>query len=410
MEELFAKRIKRMENGELAEIMSLVGRDDIISFAGGIPADEIFPFEKLSRLIEQLLREKGASVFQYASTGGNKLLKDYIIAFLKERNIPAQRKNILITTGSQQALDLLSKIFIDPGDKVFVEKPGYVGGIGATQSYEAELIGIEMDKNGIKIDILEQELKRLTDKGDRAKFIYLVPDFSNPSGARLSLERRKRVLELARNYDFYIIEDTPYSELYYYNEPLPFLKEMEQNYRKQDRRVIFMGSFSKFFIPGMRIGWICADQKLIELLGRAKQNTDLASNNFGQQLISLAGEEGLIDKQLERVKPYYRQKLELMTGAMEQYMPDKVIWNTPQGGFFFWLELPEDIESRELLDMAVKEGVAFVTGNSFFPKFEDGDHYARVSFCNVPEEQIEEGIRKLAEIIQMYENSTGRPC
>lgn len=398
MEHLFAGRVKQMENGELSAIMKLVGRDDIISFAGGIPANEIFPVEELSELVIELLKDRGPTVFQYASTDGSDILKDYILSFLRARNVLATKKNILITTGSQQALDLLSKVFIDPGDKVIVEKPGYVGGIGAIQSYEADIIGIEMDKEGIRTGILEQELINLAKQDIGAKFIYLVPDYSNPSGIRLSLERRKEVLKLASKYDFYIIEDTPYSELNYYGDRLPFLKEMDE-----EDRVIFLGTFSKFFIPGMRIGWICGDEKLIELLGRAKQNTDLASNSFGQHLIALAGERGLIDRQIERVKPYYRQKLGLMAEAMEEYMPASVTWNRPEGGFFFWIKLPQSIKSRELLELAIKKKVAFVTGNSFFPVFEDGNHYARVSFCNTPEAQIEEGIKILGNLIRNHQ-------
>ncbi len=397
MEHLYAERVKQMENGELSAIMKLVGRDDIISFAGGIPANEIFPVQELTELVKELLEDKGPTVFQYSSTDGSDILKEYILSFLRERNVVSIKKNILITTGSQQALDLLSKIFIDPGDKVIVEKPGYVGGIGAIQSYEADIIGVEMDKDGIRTDILEQELKNLSKQNIRLKFIYLVPDYSNPSGVRLSLKRRIKILELASKYNFYIIEDTPYSELNYYGERLPFLKEMDE-----ENRVIFLGTFSKFFIPGMRIGWVCGNQKLIELLGRAKQNTDLASNSFGQHLIALAGERGLIKKQIEQVKPYYRKKLITMAEAMEEFMPASVTWNRPEGGFFFWIKLPRSIKSRELLDMAIEEKVAFVTGNSFFPVFEDGNHYARVSFCNTPNNLIKDGIRVLGNLISDY--------
>lgn len=236
-----ARRVKQMENGELAGLMGLIDRDDIISFAGGIPDECIFPHEQLCEITESLFEKLGSKVFQYSSTEGNRELREYLVDFLAERGIKTSFDELIITTGSQQGLDLVSKIFIDPGDIVFTEKPGYVGGIGAIKSYEAELIGIDMESDGINVEQLETELKRCSFEGRKAKFIYLVPDYSNPSGIRLSLEKRIRILELAEEYDFYILEDTPYSELTYYHETIPYIKALDKN-----RRVILMGTFSKF--------------------------------------------------------------------------------------------------------------------------------------------------------------------
>ncbi|MFP4660676.1 MAG: PLP-dependent aminotransferase family protein [Halanaerobiales bacterium] len=395
LEEKLASRVGEMENGELAGLMSLIARDDIISFAGGIPDEYVFPHNELCELTEQLFEDFGCKVFQYSSTDGSLELKEYLVEFLSKRGVMTSSDELIITTGSQQGLDLVSKIFIDPGDVVFVEKPGYVGGIGAFKSYQADVIGINMLEDGIDIEQLEMELKRCTQQEKNVKFIYLVPDYSNPSGIQLSLQKRKRVLELAEEYDFYILEDTPYSELGYFEERLPYIKELDDN-----NRVILMGTFSKFFIPGMRVAWISAEDRVIDILCRAKQNTDLASNNYGQILLAEAGKVGLMEKQLENVIPYYRKRLEAMGNALGKYMPGGTSWADTRGGFFYWLKLPEDVTGRELFKRAIKEKVAFVTGNSFFPVDSDGDNYIRLSFSKTPVDDIDEGIKRLAGLIK----------
>ncbi|MFW6034705.1 MAG: PLP-dependent aminotransferase family protein [Halothermotrichaceae bacterium] len=394
---LFAERVKCMDNGELADLMRLVGRDDIISFAGGIPSADIFPLKKLKELTANLFNSHGADIFQYCSTEGSNQLKKSIVDFLEMRNLNINARELLITTGSQQALDLISKIFINPGDKIIVENPGYVGGIGAIKSYQAELIGIDMDQDGMKVDLLARKLKELYQNGDKVKFVYLVPDYSNPSGARLSLERRKKILQFAEKYDFYIIEDTPYSELNYFEERIPYIKEFDEN-----DRVILLGSFSKFFIPGMRVGWIVSTEDMIGVFSRAKQNTDLASNTYGQELIAAAAGKGLFEEQIERVKPFYRERLEHMQESLKKYFPESTSWIKSRGGFFFWVQLPEHIKSSDLLKTAIDNNVAFVTGNSFFADAKEGDNYMRLSFSDTKPEKIDEGIKKLAKLIKDY--------
>lgn len=394
MNDFYAERVKMMDNSELSEFMKLVSRDDIISFAGGIPATDFFPTLELKELIDQLIKDNGGQIFQYSSTEGSQQIKEYILEFLEKRNIKAGLENLIITTGSQQALDLISKIYINPADKIMVEKPGYVGGIGAIKSYQANITGIEQQQDGINIEQLEEELTVFSRKGERIKFIYLVPDFSNPTGVRLSLAKRKSVLKLADKYNFYIIEDTPYSELNYSGERLPYIKEFDQT-----ERIIMLGSFSKFFVPGLRIGWILAEEDTIELLGRAKQNADLASNSFGQELIAAAGKNGLVEQQIKKVIPLYRERLKAMGQALEKYFPDNTSWFIPQGGFFYWVQLPENINSSILFKKAVKNRVAFVTGCSFFADPRDGDNYIRLSFSNTEPAEIEKGIKLLASTI-----------
>ena len=395
MNNKYADRVKGMGDGEIGEFLRLVGRGDIISFAGGIPAEDIFPIEELKSLINQLVMEKGGKLFQYGSTEGSNQLKDFIIDFMQQRMIKTKREELLVTTGSQQALDLISKIFLNPGDPVLVEKPAYVGGLGAFKSYRADIRGIELGEDGPDITGLEEELTRIAGQGRAVKLIYLVPDFSNPSGIRISLEKRKRILELANRYDLYLIEDTPYSELNYYDQRLPFLKELDLT-----ERVIFLGTFSKFFVPGLRIGWVSANQEIIKVLGRAKQSTDLASNSLGQELIARAGKQGLIDQQIERIKPYYRLRLEAMGTALGKYFPNWTSWSQPAGGFFYWVKLPVRIKSRDLLLRAIENKVAFVSGNSFFARAEDGNSFIRLSFSNSSPAEIEEGIKLLGKIIK----------
>lgn len=395
MKEYFADRVGTMAGGELGDLMRLVGRDDIISFAGGIPSPDIFPTEELKEIILEIFEKERRQAFQYSSTEGRNDLRDYIVEFLSRRGIKTKREELIITSGSQQALDLIAKVLVNPGDPVLVEKPGYVGGIGALKSYQAQVIGIDMKEDGISIDRLEETLEKTVGGGRPVKYIYLVPDYSNPSGARLSAEKRRKVLDLAGKYDFYIMEDTPYSELNYYEKRLDFIKEYDR-----ENRVVLLGSFSKFFVPGLRVAWTCAPRPFIDLLSRAKQDADLASNTIGQLIIARAGEKGLVEIQARRVQPFYRQRLETMGKALDKYFPATTSWFTPRGGFFFWVKLPAGVNSKELLKKAIKEEkVAFVPGTAFFADPADGLSYIRLSFSDIEPAMIEEGIKRLGQLI-----------
>lgn len=395
MEKYYADRVAAMAGSELGDLMRLVGRDDIISFAGGIPSPDIFPLQEIKEITAAILEEEYRQAFQYTSTEGRTDLKDYIVDFLSRRDIKTNREELIITSGSQQALDMIAKVFINPGDPVLVEKPGYVGGIGAFKSYQARIIGIPMEEDGISIERLEANLKDLAAQGQQAKFIYLVPDYSNPSGTRLAPEKRKKVLELAGKYDFYILEDTPYSELNYYEERLDFIKKFDH-----DNRVILLGTFSKFFVPGLRVAWVCAPAPFIDLLGRTKQNADLASSTIGQLIITRAGEKGLIESQARKVHSFYRQRLEAMGRALEKFFPAETSWFKPRGGFFFWVRLPAGFNSKELLKRSIQEEkVAFVPGTAFFADPSDGYPYVRLSFSDLEPPMIQEGIKKLGRLI-----------
>ena len=394
MDNKYADRLKMMENKELGDLMRIIGRDDLISFAGGIPSKDIFPVKELNQITEKIMTEKPKEFYQYSSTEGNNPLRDYLAEFLNQRGLDTAGKNIIITTGSQQALDLVAKLFINPNDKVVVEQPGYGGGIGAFKSYQANIKGIPVEKDGINVDLLEKYLSELKQKNEYIKFLYLVPDYSNPSGARLSLAKRKKILALAGEYDFKIIEDTPYSELNYFDERIDYIKKYDS-----ENRVILLGTFSKFFVPGLRVAWVCSNPEFINLLSQAKQNTDLASATPGQLILYQAGISGLLDKQIKRIAPFYRERLEAMGQALDKYFPETADWFQPKGGFFFWVKLPSGMNSRKLLDQAIEKKVAFVTGSSFFVQAEEGYRYMRLSFSDSVPEDIDKGIKILSDLI-----------
>lgn len=394
MKNKLAGRVKEMENKELGDLMRIIGRDDLISFAGGVPSSDVFPVAELNKITEDILSQRGKEFYQYSSTEGNNLLRDFLTEYLTERGLDIERRQLIITSGSQQALDLLAKLFINPGDKVVMEQPGYVGGIGAFKSYQADIKGIPVQEDGLNVGLLRDYLEKLAAGGDSIKFLYIVPDYSNPSGARLSAAKRQKILSLAEKHDFYILEDTPYSELNYYDSRLDYIK----TYDTEDR-VILLGTFSKFFVPGFRIAWVCGTEQVVKYVSRAKQNADLASATPGQMIFYQAGKEGLLKKQREKIAPVYRTRLETMSRALDRYFPDSASWFKPQGGFFFWIELPSGINSRELLNQAVEEKVAFVTGKAFFIDPEDGNQYIRLSFSDTKPEKIKQGIKILGNLI-----------
>ena len=299
----------------------------------------------------------------------------------------------MITNGSQQGMDLVSKLFVNPGDVVLVEEPGYVGGLGAIFNYEADRVPIPLDNDGIRIDVLTNRLRKLKMEGRTPKFIYLVPNFQNPSGICMSLERRRQVLELAREYNFLILEDNPYGELRYEGEPVASIKSLDS-----EGRVIYLGSFSKTFTPGIRVGWLAAAEEIVAKIISAKGSTDLCSNSLGQRLAYRFAADGYIDRHVATLLPRYRERRDLMLACMEEHFPEGVTWTQPQGGFFIWVSFPGGLTARQILLKAVERKVAFVDGDGFFVN-DNGKHTARFSFSEASPEKIKRGIAILGEII-----------
>jgi len=392
-EGLYAERAKLMKTSEIREFFKLIEQPEMISFAGGFPSADFFPMEKVGAVLQSVIEQEGKFALQYGPTEGNLELRTYLAAKMTREGIPASPENILITSGSQQGLDLLSMVFLNPGDVVVVEEPGYVGGLGAIRNYEGERLSIPMDEHGLRTDLLASALCKLSIEGRLPKFAYLVPNFQNPTGISLSLERRREMLKLAEEYNFALIEDNPYGEIRFEGEPLPSIKTMDT-----EGRVVYLGSFSKTFIPGIRVGWLVADEPLIQKLACAKQATDLCSNSLGQRIACRFATGGYIDEHVSSLITLYKEKRDLMLSCMEDHFPKAVSWTQPRGGFFIWLTLPEEMNTRKILMKAIERRVAFVDGAGFFVNG-NGKNMARFAFSEASADKIGRGIAVLGKLL-----------
>ncbi|MCW3488704.1 aminotransferase-like domain-containing protein [Dethiobacter alkaliphilus] len=390
---LYADRAKLMKTSEIREFFKLTEQPDVMSFAGGFPSAEFFPMDKVNEVMQDLIREEGKCALQYGPTEGNQELREYLAQKMTNEGIPADEDHILITNGSQQGMDLLSKVFINPGDLVLVEEPGYVGGLGAIFNYQGDRHPIPLDEDGINIDILTSRLRKMKMEGRTPKFAYVVPNFQNPTGICMSLERRKQLLELAKEYNFLIIEDNPYGEIRFEGEPVQSIKSMDT-----EGRVIYLGSFSKTFIPGIRVGWIVGEPELIQKIASAKQATDLCSNSLGQRMACRFASSGYIEKHVASLISRYKAKRDLMLSCMEKHFPAGVKWTRPEGGFFIWVTLPEGMNARDVLLKAIERKVAFVDGAGFFVNG-NGKNTGRFAFSEACPDKIRCGISILGEIM-----------
>ncbi len=394
-EEEFSEIAKNLKASEIRELLKFTQQPDIISFAGGLPNPKSFPVEKINSIVENLLKKEGASVLQYGSTEGVNSFRDTLSEFVNERyNIKTKRENILITAGSQQALYLLAKIFINPGDHVIVEAPTYIGVLTAFQSYSPKYIAIEMDDNGMDTHLLEEKLKELKKDGIKPKLLYTIPTFQNPAGVTMSLDRRKHLLELAEEFNLLVIEDDPYGELRYSGESLPILKSMDKN-----GQVIYLGTFSKILAPGLRLAHMIANEEIIHKAVLAKQGIDLCTNTLGQYIARDYIKGGYLIEHLPNIIRLYKGHRDLMLDMMEDEFPENVRWTHPDGGMFLWVTLPPKIDAEMMFKKAIAHKVAYVIGSAFFPN-RDHKNTMRLNFTYSTEEQIKEGIKRLAEVIK----------
>lgn len=390
----YSKNALNMKRSEIRELLKFTRQPDIISFAGGLPGPETFPVAEFEDISCNILREKGAVALQYGPTEGEKPLREEVAKYLAREKTNINAENILITAGSQQGLDIIAKIFLDPNDIAIVELPTYIGGIQAFRAYRAKMIGIPQDDHGMKMDHLEATLKKLANRRKKPKFIYVVPDFQNPSGVTMSLERRKRLLELARQYEVPIIEDSPYKDLRYKGNSIPAIYSLDkENY------VIVLGTFSKLLCPGLRLAWIMAPAEWMNRMIIAKQGMDLCSPSYTQLLVAEYMKRGLLQAQVEKIRKAYGRKLEFMLEALAKYMPKGVEWSRPEGGLFLWIKLPKRMSANELFPKAVENKVAYVVGSAFHCNGK-GQNTMRLNFLYPSEEQIEEGIKRLAKMIR----------
>ena len=393
-QEIISTNAKGMKKSAIRELLKLVKDPEIISFAGGLPAPETFPRKELIDIVKEVIEQDGAAALQYGATEGDDRLRELIMENYKELGFDITIDNIMITTASQQGLDLLGKVFIDRGDKVLVGLPSYLGGLQAFNAYGANMIGIEFDEHGMRSDRVEEVLADLKAKNDMPKFIYIIPDFQNPAGVTMPEFRRKEILALAKKYDVLIVEDSPYKQIRFEGKDQASIFALDNT-----GHVINLGTFSKIFLPGFRIGWVIAHKDITNKFIMAKQGTDLCTSPFVQKISVKYIEKGYFNKNLKKTIQNYKEKKNIMIAAFEKYMPEGVTWTNPEGGLFLFVTLPEYMDAQELFLKAIKKKVAFVVG-SVFHCDGSGKNTMRMNFSYASKDQNEEGVKRLAQVIK----------
>lgn len=401
----FAQRTQRMKSSAVRELLKLTELPDVISFAGGLPAPEVFPVERFAEAYASVMSQLGGRALQYSTTEGYTPLRQFIAHQASRYHIRVEPENILITNGSQQALDLIGKVFINPGDHILVERPTYLGALQAWDAYQAEYITADTDEDGYVIESVERQMRC------GPKFIYALPNFQNPSGITLALARRHALIEVADHYGVPILEDDPYGQLRYEDDHLPSLVTLDSQSRTTDGEkysgnVIYLSTFSKTLAPGVRLGWIVAPAEVIQRLVQAKQGADLHSGTLNQMLAYEVASGGFLDDHVRHIRAVYRERRDTMLAALQTHFPDDVSWTRPKGGLFLWLTFPASMDAAEILKAALAEKVAFVPGTSFHADG-GGANTARLNFSNATPEMIEEGVRRLARCLKAL-RSKGR--
>jgi 2-aminoadipate transaminase len=388
----YAQRTQKMKASAIRELLKITEQPNMISFGGGFPAADVFPVDEFKRACIAVLEHKGADALQYGGTDGYVPLREMIARHTSAIGINVDIDNILITSGSQQALDLLGKIFINRGDRILVESPTYLGALQAWNAYGAEYIAVPADENGMQTDRLEEALRI------GPKFIYVLPNFQNPTGTTLPVERRQKLVELADRYGVPIIEDDPYGQLRYEGEHLPAVELIDSRTRlnsdNYSGNVIYLSTFSKILAPGIRLAWVIAPKEVIRKLSLAKQGTDLHTSTFNQIVTHEVGQHGFIDRHVTLIQKVYRERRDAMLESLEEHMPEGVTWTRPQGGLFLWVTLPKQFDATEMLSEAINEKVAYVPGEFFHPDGA-GKNTMRLNFSFCNPELINEGISRL---------------
>lgn len=394
LDQILSASAKRMKRSVIRELLKMTQRPELISFAGGLPSPESFPVEQLKQVVVEVLDTDSARALQYSETEGDKRLREILVEKYRKEGFNININNLIISTASQQALDLIPKIFVNPGDKVICGLPSYLGGISAFASYGAELIGIELDDQGMRSDLLEKKMQELQGKGQKPKFIYVIPDFQNPTGICMPERRRLEIIEIARKYNVLIVEDSPYREVRFSGKPQRTMYELDGT-----GQVILLGTMSKIFVPGFRLGWIVAHEDVIDKLVVAKQNTDLCTSSFVQKIAAKYFDKGFFEPNLAKTNAMYKEKRDAMVEAFHKFMPKGVKWTEPEGGLFLFVTLPEHIDAEDLFKIAIEENVAFVPGTVFYCNGQ-GKNTLRINFSYMSKEMNIEGSRRLANAIK----------
>lgn len=389
----YAHRTSSMLSSEIRDLLAVTARPDIISLAGGLPYTQAFDPEVILRIVRRVVTEDYAAALQYGPTDGFAPLKHSMMEIMREEETICFPEDIMITSGAQQGLEMIAKVFINPGDHIIVEAPSYVGALNSFLSYQPRIHTVPMDDHGLMPDRLRELLRNLAARGEKVKFIYTIPNFQNPAGITLSTERRVELLEAARDYDCLIVEDNPYGMLRFEGTACPTLRSMDQE------RIIYLGTLSKIFSAGMRIGWVVAPHPILDKLLLAKQSADLCGSSFNQRVAYVYFSEEDWRGQVQRLLSIYRRRCHVMLRALEEHLTGIAEWTRPQGGFFLWATLPPFIKTSEMLASAIEMKIAYVPGNGFFP-YEGGEHCMRLNYSYADDEMAEEGIRRLAKVIK----------
>ena len=393
LQERFAHRAAQMKPSEIRSLFAVASRPEIVSLAGGMPNLSAIPMEMMAGIVQKLIREHGQEALQYGSGQGHPKLREQICDVMALEGIRANPDDILVTTGSQQALDLISRIFIDPGDVVLVEAPSYVGALGTFFQYEASVVHVEMDEHGLIPQALREAIKTLRYQGRKIKFLYLIPNYQNPAGVLLPTERRTEILDICRSEKIFIVEDNPYG-LLGFDRPSP------NAMRAQDsENVIYLGSFSKTIVPGFRVGWALVPQALREKLVIASESSILCPSNFSQMAISSYLADQPWRDQIANFCELYKARRDAMLETLDAYFPKSATWTKPAGGFYVWVTLPEGIDTKAMMPKAIVAKVAYVPGTAFYADGL-GSWSMRLSYCHPTPERIREGIKALAHVVE----------
>jgi 2-aminoadipate transaminase len=402
---LFARRTQGMKSSAMRDLMAVTAQPDVISLAGGLPDTSTFPAEDLAALMAHVAVDSAAQALQYGPTEGLDELKGCIVEVMGAEGMSVERDDILVTTGGQQVIDLVCKTLLDPGDVVIAEAPTYPGAVPVFSSYQADVVQIEMDDDGMRVDLMEEALDRLEAEGRVPKFIYTVPSFQNPAGVTLSLERRRRLVEVAKQRELLVLEDNPYGLLRYEGDPQPTLFALDGG-----EYVIYLGTFSKILSPGLRLGWTVAPRPVLDKMNLGKQGADLCSSPLTQYFVSAYFAERDWRRYLSDLVEIYRRRRDTMLDALAEHLPAEATWTRPQGGLFIWATLPDYIDTTDLLARALRDKVAFVPGRAAYLDGRGGSSL-RLNFSGVGEDEIREGIRRIGKVVSeqvaLYGTLTG---
>ena len=388
----FSEEAKSLHASDIREILKVTENPEIISFAGGLPAPELFPIDEMMKVDVEILKKEGRQAVQYSTTEGYVPLRKQIAKRMKTSfHTDCTYEDIIITAGSQQGLSLLGQLFLNEGDIVLVESPTYLGAINAFKLCKPEFVEVPTDEKGIIPEELETILATY---GDRVRMMYVIPEFQNPTGITWPVERRKAFMDIVNRYDFPVLEDDPYGELRYDGDKVPSLKSMDTK-----GNIIFLGSFSKILMPGLRIAWMVADPVIIDKVVKLKQAVDLQASSFGQRQTSYYIDMFDLDEHVAKIKALYKKRRDLMCESMKKYFPEGITFTYPEGGLFTWVTLPEGMDAKELMPKVLAKNVAYVPGGPFYPHGGHANHF-RLNYSNMPEDRIVEGIKRLADVLK----------